>query len=78
MVSSITTKQIILGKMYMVETNDGKTQSLRIISETESHYIFSVVTDQSNEVFEKAKSEIIGIYDIKEWCDANPQEKNFN
>jgi hypothetical protein len=70
----MTAANIILGKIYMVEEIDGKIQTLRIINETPTHYIFSSSSNDSVEVFEMAKQEIRGIHDIKEWCKAHPEE----
>jgi hypothetical protein len=64
--------EIDSGKVYMVETQDGKTDSYRVLTETPTHYIFSFSNEESVEVFEKAKKEIVGIYDVKEWLDSQP------
>ncbi len=70
----MTDTNIQLGKIYMVETEDGQTQTLRVINETPTHYIFSSSANDLVEVFPKAKKEILGIYEIKEWCKAHPEE----
>ena len=59
--------ELLTGIVYMVETNDGKLDSFRVLTETPTHYIFSFSNDDSVEVFEKAKKEIRAIYDVKEW-----------
>jgi hypothetical protein len=61
------TEEIISGKVYMVEMQNGETNSFLVLSETPTHYIFSFTTDETVEVVEKAKKEVIGIYDVKEW-----------
>jgi hypothetical protein len=63
---------IISGKVYMVETKDGMTDSYRVITETPTHFIFSFSNEESVEVFEKAKKEIAGIYEVKEWLNSQP------
>ena len=60
---------VLTGNVYMVEMKDGEISSFRVLSETPSHYIFSYSTDESVEVFEKAKHEVIGIFEVREWWD---------
>jgi hypothetical protein len=62
---------VISGNVYMVEMANGEIDSFRVVTETPTHYIFSFSVDGAVEVFEKAKSEVIGIYDVKEWLAAN-------
>jgi hypothetical protein len=68
------TNDIFAGKVYMVEMDDGEISSFRIISETPTHYIFSYSTNESVEVFEKAKQEIIGIFEVREWWDSKGKD----
>ncbi|MEH7375560.1 MULTISPECIES: hypothetical protein [Bacillaceae] len=62
------------GKVYMVEMKDGEISSFRIIGETSTHYIFSYSTNETVEVFEKAKNEVIGIFEVREWWDSKGSE----
>lgn len=64
-----STDEIQCGCVYMVEMLDGEISSFRVLSETPSHYILSYSTNESVEVFEKAKKEIIGVYEVREWWD---------
>jgi hypothetical protein len=70
----MTSATIHLGKIYMVEAINGETETLRILNETPTHYIFSSSSNDSVEVFERAKKDIRGIHEIKEWCKAHPEE----
>ena len=63
------TNEILNGKVYMVEMQDGEISSFRILNETPTHYIFSYSTSETVEVFEKSKNEINGIFDVREWWD---------
>lgn len=63
------TNEILSGKVYMVEMEDGEITSFRVLSETPTHYIFSYSTTETVEVFEKAKKEVIGIFEVREWWD---------
>jgi uncharacterized membrane-anchored protein len=65
---------VVSGKVYMVEMKDGEISSFRVLSETPTHYIFSYSTDESVEVFEKAKNEVIGIFEVREWWDNQAKE----
>ena len=60
---------VLSGKVYMVEMKDGEISSFRILSETPTHYIFSYSTNETVEVFEKAKNEVLGIFEVREWWD---------
>ncbi|MEH7484320.1 hypothetical protein V7157_25255 [Neobacillus drentensis] len=62
------------GKVYMVEMEDGEISSFRVLSETQTHYILSYSTDETVEVFEKAKNEVIGIFEVREWWDTKGRE----
>jgi hypothetical protein len=63
------TNDDLSGKVFMVEMKDGEISSFRIMSETPTHYIFSYSTNETVEVFEKEKNEVIGIYEVREWWD---------
>jgi hypothetical protein len=63
------TDEILTGKVYMVEMQDGEISSFRVMNETPTHYILSYTTSETVEVFEKAKNEIIGIFEVREWWD---------
>ncbi len=65
---------VLSGKVYMVEMKDGEISSFRILSETPTHYIFSYSTNETVEVFEKAKKEVIGIFEVREWWDTKGKE----
>ncbi|AGK53967.1 hypothetical protein B1NLA3E_11065 [Bacillus sp. 1NLA3E] len=67
------TKAVLAGKIYMIEIQDGKLDSFRVLTETPTHYIFSVSSDESVEVFEMAKKDIVGIYEVKDWVNAHPE-----
>ncbi|MGJ7913260.1 hypothetical protein [Neobacillus sp. LXY-1] len=69
----LNTNAVVSGQVYMVELADGDLHSFRVLTETPTHFIFSYSTEGSNDVFEKSKSDIYGIYDVKEWLAA--QEK---
>jgi hypothetical protein len=60
---------VLTGKVYMVEMKDGEISSFRIMGESSTHYIFSYSTNEAVEVFEKAKNEVIGIFEVREWWD---------
>ncbi|MGJ7922648.1 hypothetical protein [Neobacillus sp. LXY-4] len=63
------TNEVISGKVYMVKLAGSEIDSFRVLTETPTHYIFSFSNDESVEVFEKAKKDIVGIYEVKEWVD---------
>ncbi|MDR7236644.1 hypothetical protein [Neobacillus drentensis] len=65
---------VLSGKVYMVEMKDGEISSFRVLSETPTHYILSYSTDETVEVFEKAKNEVIGIFEVREWWDNKSKE----
>lgn len=62
-------EQVILGRFYMVDFGDGQIQSLRLLSETPTHFIFSNSPNEKAAVvvFPKAKKEVAGIYEVNEW-----------
>ncbi|WHY75165.1 hypothetical protein QNH20_13490 [Neobacillus sp. WH10] len=68
------TNEILNGKVYMVEMQDGEISSFRILSETPTHYIFSYSTNESVEVFEKSKNDVNGIFDVREWWNAQKEK----
>ncbi len=70
------TNDVLTGKVYMVEMDDGEISSFRIISETPTHYIFSYSTNESVQVFEKGKHEIMGIFEVREWWDSKGKNGN--
>jgi hypothetical protein len=63
------TNDVINGVVYMIEMQDGEISSFRVLGETPSHYILSYSTNETVEVFEKGKSEVIGIFEVREWWD---------
>ncbi|WP_066254635.1 hypothetical protein [Neobacillus drentensis] len=65
---------VLSGKVYMVEMKDGEISSFRVLSETPTHYILSYSTDETVEVFEKAKNEVLGIFEVREWWDNKSKE----
>lgn len=65
---------VLTGKVYMVEMKDGEISSFRVLSETPTHYIFSYSTDETVQVFEKAKDEVFGIFEVREWWDNKRKE----
>jgi hypothetical protein len=70
------TNDDLSGKVFMVEMKDGEISSFRILSETPTHYIFSYSTNETVEVFEKEKNEVIGIYEVREWWDNKGKAKD--
>ncbi|MEH7356971.1 hypothetical protein V7150_26050 [Neobacillus drentensis] len=73
MINLALTNEILNGKVYMVEMQDGEISSFRILSETPTHYIFSYSTNETVEVFEKSKNEVNGIFDVREWWNAQKE-----
>lgn len=71
------TNRILTGKVYMIEMQDGEISSFRVINETPSHYIFSYTTNETVEVFEKAKNEIVGIFEVREWWDTKGKNNSL-
>ena len=61
--------EVLTGNVYMVEMKDGEISSFRVLSETPTHYILSYSTNETVEVFEKAKNDVIGIFEVREWWD---------
>jgi hypothetical protein len=67
------TEEVMSGKVFMIEMQNGEINSYLVLSETPTHYIFSYSTDDTVEVVEKAKKEIIGIYEVREWWDSQEE-----
>ena len=63
--------RIISGKIYMVELDQEPAKMLRVLTETPTHVIFVIEGDNGSNVFERSKQDIKGIYEIKNWCEAN-------
>ncbi len=61
------TNGVVGGKIYMVEIHGRKIDSYRVLAETPTHFIFSISNDASVEVFETAKKDIVGIFEVKDW-----------
>ena len=70
----VAANDVLSGKVYMVEMKDGEISSFRVLSETPTHYILSYSTDETVEVFEKAKNEVSGIFEVREWWDNQAKE----
>ncbi|MEH6908746.1 hypothetical protein [Neobacillus drentensis] len=70
----VAANDVLSGKVYMVEMKDGEISSFRVLSETPTHYILSYSTDETVEVFEKAKNEVSGIFEVREWWDNKAKE----
>ncbi|WP_318503091.1 hypothetical protein [Bacillus sp. T3] len=64
------TLEFVSGKIYMVEAQDGTVERYRVLAETPSHFIFYKGNDENVDVIEKAKNEIVGIYEVKDWVDS--------
>lgn len=64
------TDEVLNGKVYMVEMLDGEINSFLILNETPTHYIFSFSKDDTVEVFQKSKEEVVGVYEVREWWDS--------
>ena len=54
----------------MVEAQNGNVERFRVLAETPSHFIFYKGNDENVDVVEKAKNEIVGIYEVKDWVDS--------
>lgn len=63
--------RIISGKLYMVELNEQPAQLLRVLTDTPTHIIFVMEGDNGSNVFERSKQDIKGIYELKDWYEAN-------
>ena len=62
---------IISGKIYMVELDQEPAKLLRVLTETPTHIIFVMEDENGSNVFERSKQDIQGIYEIKDWYEAN-------
>lgn len=62
---------IISGKIYMVELKQEPAKTLRVLTETPTHLIFVIEEELGSNVFERSKEDIKGIYEIKDWYEAN-------
>ena len=63
--------RIISGKIYRVELNEQPAQLLRVLTDTPTHIIFVMEGDNGSNVFERSKQDIKGIYELKDWYEAN-------
>lgn len=63
----LKTENVQAGKIYIVDLIEQGTKTLRIITETPSHYIFVKEDEDGCNVFEVDKNKIKGIYEIKDW-----------
>ncbi|WP_066062855.1 hypothetical protein [Neobacillus soli] len=66
----VLTNDVLNGKVYMIEMQGGEISSFRVLNETPTHYILSYSTNETVEVFEKEKNEVIGIFEVREWWDS--------
>lgn len=64
------TNEFISGKIYMVEAQDGNVERYRVLAETPTHFIFYKGDGDNVDVIEKAKKDIVGIYEVKDWVDS--------
>lgn len=55
----------------MVELDQEPAKTLRVLTETPTHLIFVIEGDNGSNVFERSKQDIKGIYEIKDWYEAN-------
>ena len=67
----LNNSRIISGKIYMVELDQEPAKLLRVLTETPTHIIFVIEGDNGSNVFERSKQDIKGIYEIKDWYEAN-------
>ncbi len=67
----LNNSRIISGKIYMVELDQEPAKLLRVLTETPTHIIFVIESDNGSNVFERSKQDIKGIYEIKDWYEAN-------
>lgn len=64
------TNTFVSGKIYMVEAKDGNVERYRVLAETPTHFIFYKGDGDNVDVIEKAKKDIVGIYEVKDWVDS--------
>ena len=55
----------------MVELDQQPAKLLRVLTETPTHIIFVMEGDIESDVFERSKQDIQGIYELKDWYEAN-------
>lgn len=55
----------------MVELKQEPAKTLRVLTETPTHLIFVIEEELGSNVFERSKEDIKGIYEIKDWYEAN-------
>lgn len=55
----------------MVELKQELPRILRVLTETPTHLIFVIEEELGSNVFEQSKKDIKGIYEIKDWYEAN-------
>ena len=67
----LNNSRIVSGKIYMVELDQEPAQLLRVLTETPTHVIFVIEGDNGSDVFERSKQDIKGIYELKDWYEAN-------
>ena len=67
----LNNSRIISGKIYMVELDQQPAKLLRVLTETPTHIIFVMEGDIESDVFERSKQDIQGIYELKDWYEAN-------
>ena len=67
----VNDSRIISGKIYMVELDQQPAKLLRVLTETPTHIIFVEEGDTGSNVFERNKQDIQGIYELKDWYEAN-------
>ena len=67
----LNNSRIMSGKIYMVELDQEPAKLLRVLTETPTHIIFVIEGDNGSNVFERSKQDIQGIYEIKDWYEAN-------
>ncbi|MGM9944911.1 MAG: hypothetical protein ACI33M_08210 [Lysinibacillus sp.] len=67
----LNNSRIISGKIYMVELDQEPAKLLRVLTETPTHIIFVMEDENGSNVFERSKQDIQGIYEIKDWYEAN-------
>ncbi|WP_040208989.1 BRCT domain-containing protein [Neobacillus jeddahensis] len=72
----VSTNEVVIGKVYMVEMQDGEISSFRVLNETPTHFIFSYSTNETVDVFEKAKKDVFGIFEVREWWDTKGKHSN--
>ena len=67
----LNNSRIISGKIYMVELDQEPAKLLRVLTETPTHIIFVMEGENGSNVFERSKQDIKGVYELKDWYEAN-------